>query len=213
MGLRIDLHTHTSASFDCKVAPSDLLRRCRALGLSPIAVTDHDTIEGALGLERSDPGSVIVGQEVTTRDGEVIGLFLKRAIRSGQPARVAIEEIRAQGGLVYLEHPYDPARRSLREQTIEECAESIDIVEVFNGRSSKDANQRAEDLCATLGAAAGAGSDAHTISEIGGVYIEIEAFAGPGEFLHNLRAARIVQHPRRLILRIRASLTHTSGCR
>ncbi|HEY9287741.1 MAG TPA: PHP domain-containing protein, partial [Candidatus Dormibacteraeota bacterium] len=97
-----------------------------------------------------------------------------------------------QGGLVYLEHPYDSGRRNLKESAIERIADSIDIVEVVNGRSGPEPNQRAEELRATLGVPGAAGSDAHTLAEIGSVFVEMEAFDGPADFLGKLRAGRIV---------------------
>lgn len=194
--VRVDLHLHTSASFDCDIPPAAIARRCRALGLGPLFVTDHDTIEGALQLGAQDV-EVIVGQEIATTDGEVIGLFLKEAVAGLLSAPEAADEIRRQGGLVYLGHPYDLSRRCLREETIERIADLIDIVEVFNGRSPKVANLKAEDLCATLGAIPGAGSDAHALREIGAVYVEMEAFDGAKDFLAKLGTATIVAGPSR----------------
>ena len=191
--VRVDLHMHSSASFDGRVPPVEIARRCRQFGLSPVVLTDHDTIEGARSLvELGEP--VVVGQEVLTADGELIGLFLTEAIPKLLSPENAVAAIRKQGGLVYLEHPYDTGRRNLREDAIERIAREIDIVEVFNGRSQPDVNRRAAELRSALGVPAGAGSDAHTLAEIGRVYIEMEAFDGPGDFLAKLRGGRVVTH-------------------
>src|SRR5207244_4637964 len=99
---------------------------------------------------------------------------------------------KSQGGLVYLEHPYDISRRNLREEAIERIAGQIDIVEIFNGRSQPEINLRAEELRSTLGVPAGAGSDAHTLAEIGGVFVEMEAFDGAYDFLAKLRDGKVV---------------------
>jgi predicted metal-dependent phosphoesterase TrpH len=198
--VRLDLHVHTSASFDCLVAPARMLARARRVGLTAVAITDHDTLDGARSLSGLRPGAFIPGEEVATRDGELIGLFLSEAITSGLHAKEAVRRIKDQGGLVYLEHPYDSRRRCLSEDAIELLADSIDIVEVFNGRSTTDANHRAGDLCATLGAAPGAGSDAHTVEELGSCYVEIEPFATAQGFLSNLRQGKVVRHPNRLRL-------------
>jgi predicted metal-dependent phosphoesterase TrpH len=205
--VRVDLHVHSSASADCAVDPGQVAARCRSLGLSPVFLTDHDTIEGAVLLRGRDPGGVVVGQEVTTADGELIGLFLERAVPAGLPADETVERIRAQGGLVYLQHPYDRRRRALREVAIERLAGRIDIVEVHNGRSGEEANRRAGDLCAILGAAPGAGSDAHTVPEIGSTHVEMADFDGAGDFLAKLRLARVVIHARPWRLRVTARLT------
>jgi predicted metal-dependent phosphoesterase TrpH len=109
----------------------------------------------------------------------------------------AVDAVKEQGGLVYLEHPYDTGRRNLREEAIERIAGQIDIVEVFNGRSLPEVNRRAEELRSTLGVAAGAGSDAHTLREIGSVYVEMEAFDDAHDFLTKLRSGNVVTRGRR----------------
>jgi len=191
----VDLHLHSSASFDCRVPPLEVARRCGQLGLSPIFLTDHDTIDGARALVEAGQAAIL-GEEIVTSEGELIGLFLKTRI----PARLSPEEtvaaIKEQGGLVYLEHPYDATRRNLREEAIERIAGHIDIVEVFNSRSNPDANRRAEELRITLGLAAGAGSDAHSLREIGSVYLELEAFDGAQDFLAKLRNGKVVTRGR-----------------
>jgi predicted metal-dependent phosphoesterase TrpH len=146
------------------------------------------------------------GEEVMTDAGELIGLFLERPIQRGLGPRDTAMEIKAQGGLVYLEHPYDTSRRHLSEVAIEAIADMIDIVEVFNGRSDDKANRRAKDLRDILDAAPGAGSDAHSLSEIGSVYIEMENFEGAQDFLAKLRSAKIVKGRRKLLLRAEAKL-------
>ena len=141
-----------------------------------------------------------------TTAGELIGLFLERPVQSGLTPKETALEIKAQGGLVYLEHPYDPFRRHLSEASIETLGDLIDIVEVFNGRSEEQANRRAEDLCDILGAAPGAGSDAHQLREIGSAYVEMEDFSGPADFLAKLRGARIVTRRPRLLLWVEAKV-------
>ena len=196
--VRIDLHLHTSASFDCRVPPLEVGRRCRQIGLSPIFLTDHDTIDGAQSLMEAQP--VVIGQEILTTEGELIGLFLDEAVPQRLSPEEAIAAVKGQGGLVYLEHPYDTGRRNLREMAIERIADQIDIVEVFNGRSQPEINRRAEELRGSLGVPAGAGSDAHTLAEIGGVYVEMESFDGAQDFLQKLRGGRIITHPNRWVM-------------
>jgi len=179
--------------------------RCRRLGLSPVFLTDHDTISGAAQV-RAGKERVVAGEEVMTAEGELIGLFLERAVQGGRKARETALEIKAQGGLVYLEHPYDPYRRHLSEAGIETIADLIDIVEVFNGRSDEQANRRAADLCEILGAAPGAGSDAHSLSEIGSAYVEMEDFEGAQDFLAKLRGAKIVKRRSKLLMLAEAKL-------
>jgi predicted metal-dependent phosphoesterase TrpH len=205
--VRIDLHLHSSASFDCRVPPLEVARRCRQLGLSPVVLTDHDGIDGARSL--IDAGlPAIVGQEILTAEGELIGLFLKTAVPKRLSPEETVAAIKDQGGLVYLEHPYDIGRRNLREEAIERIAPSIDIVEVINGRSTPEINRRAEELRAMLGVPAGGGSDAHTLGEIGRVYVEMEAFDGARDFLAKLRGGRVISRSHHSLLgRLRRGLS------
>jgi predicted metal-dependent phosphoesterase TrpH len=192
------------------VPPIEVARHCRQVGLSPIVLTDHDGIDGARSLlDAGEP--VIVGQEILTTEGELIGLFLRAAIPKGLSPEETVAAIKEQGGLVYLEHPYDITRRHLREEAIERIASSIDIVEVFNGRSQPEHNRLAEELRSTLGVAAGAGSDAHTLREIGSVFIEMEAFDGPTDFLSKLRRSKVVTHSKAGVIgRLRRRLSASS---
>ncbi len=206
--IRVDLHVHSSASHDSKSEPERVAARCRRLGLSPVFLTDHDTTAGAARLQAIGSERVVAGEEVMTDAGELIGLFLVRPVPRGLTPRATALEIKAQGGLVYLEHPYDPFRRHLSEAGIETIADLIDIVEVFNGRSEEQANRRAEDLCDILGAAPGAGSDAHSLGEIGSAYVEMEDFEVAQDFLAKLRAGKIVKRRHKLLLLAEAKLGH-----
>lgn len=182
--------------------------QCRRLGLSPVFLTDHDTIAGAVQLRGTGRSRVVVGEEIMTTRGELIGLFLAKAVETGLTPKEAAAEIKTQGGLIYLEHPYDPHRRHLKEDAIEDLADLIDVVEVHNGRSDAYANRRAEDLCGMLGAAPGAGSDAHSAGELGSVYVEMEDFDGAENFLVELRRGRIVKGRAKLLLMAEAKLRH-----
>jgi predicted metal-dependent phosphoesterase TrpH len=204
--IRVDLHVHSSASFDSKSEPELVAYRSRRLGLDPLFLTDHDTTVAAIRLQVASRWSVVVGEEITTTDGELIGLFLQRRIPPGLTARQTVLEIKDQAGLVYLQHPYDQFRRHLSEEAIEDLADLIDIVEVFNARSDEKTNHHAEELREILGAAPGAGSDAHTLSELGSVYVEMENFDGAQDFLAKLRRARIVKGRPKLLLMAEARL-------
>jgi predicted metal-dependent phosphoesterase TrpH len=197
--VRVDLHLHSSASFDCRVAPHEVAHRCHRLGLSPIFLTDHEAISGAQALV-DDGQAAVIGQEILTTEGELIGLFLQHSVPSRHSPEETVEAIKGQGGLVYLEHPYDTTRRNLRVEAIERIASRIDIVEVVNGRSRPEVNRLAEDLRSVLGVPAGAGSDAHTVGEIGSVYVEMEAFEGPHDFLAKLHSGHIVAHANRGVM-------------
>jgi predicted metal-dependent phosphoesterase TrpH len=206
--IRADLHVHTDASFDSRSRPELVIAQCRRLGLDVVVLTDHETVSTAARLQsRAKNPRVVIGEEIMTTDGELIGLFLNAAVTGKPTPKAAALAIKEQGGLVYLEHPYDDRRRHMSERAIEEIADQIDIVEVFNGRSEPKANRRAEDLCSILGAAPGAGSDAHTIGEIGNVFVEMEDYASPTDFLDSLRRGRIVTGRSKLRLMVEARLT------
>jgi predicted metal-dependent phosphoesterase TrpH len=178
------------------VPPIEVARRCGQVGFSPIFLTDHEGIDGAQVL--LDAGhAAVIGQEILTAEGELIGLFLRKAVPSHLSPEETVDAIKGQGALVYLEHPYDTGRRNLRVEAIERIARQIDIVEVVNGRSRPEVNRLAEELRSTLGVPAGAGSDAHTLKEIGSVYVEMEAFEGAQDFLTKLRAGKVVTRSKR----------------
>ncbi len=178
--LRIDLHNHTDCSPDGVLSPLQLLRLARARGLDCIAVTDHDSLDGALRcveLAEGDPSlpRVIPGAEVRSRHGEIVGLFLERDVPAGRSALQTIDLIRAQGGIVYLPHPYDVLRRAtLAPERVEEVARHVDVIEVANGRALlAGANDKALALATRCGARLGAGSDAHFAGEVGRCYLEV----------------------------------------
>ena len=139
------------------------------------------------------PVRVIVGEEIRTQAGEVIGLFLTERIPYVLPVADVVARIRAQGGLVYLPHPFDPARGSVGAAADGLCAAGMaDVIEVFNAKiADQDLNARAADLAARWGLPGGAGSDAHDPAGVGAAYLEMPDFDGPGEFLAALASARV----------------------
>jgi len=189
---RVDLHAHTSASRDCLTSPAELVRAAREAGLDRIAVTDHDEIDGAFAARELDPELVIVGEEVRTAEGlDLIGLFLERHIAPGADFRRTAEAIRAQGGVVYLPHPFD-ARRGTDEAFLAGVADCVDAVEGINARiHDPERNERARTWAREQELPLGAGSDAHLRREIGAARCVVPPFSGPESFLASLRAGSI----------------------
>jgi predicted metal-dependent phosphoesterase TrpH len=193
---RFDLHLHTEFSPDCDTALNRIEPHCLKRGLTGIAVTDHDCIEGALRLrDRVHTLQVIVAQEVTTHDGDVIGLFLERLVKPRTSAQEAMEAIHAQGGLVYLPHPFDKrhARRS-GGASLTALMAHVDIIETFNGKVGHDSyNVMAAEFALRHNKVCGGGSDAHSLGAIGSVVNEIELRQPltPAAFLHAMAAVRI----------------------
>jgi len=196
---RLDLHNHTNASADGLLSPRRLLELAGARGIDLVGVTDHDQFAGAeecVRLSQEDPRlpRVVAGQEITTSSGELIGLYLTERIPEGLSPEQTTASIRAQGGLVYLPHPYDSHRRStMKRQYLEQLARSCDLIEVRNGRMLDPASDReALALAARSGALLGAGSDAHYAGEVGRVYVELTELPSRETFLRLMRLARPV---------------------
>jgi predicted metal-dependent phosphoesterase TrpH len=190
--LRIDLHLHSRFSPDSSTTLSALVERCRELGLDRIALTDHHTAEGALELKRREPELAIVGEEVATTEGDIIGLFVTGSIPSGGTPEEVCDAIHAMGGLSYACHPMDRRRASFTPERLVELAPRLDIIETHNAWADPAANRAAAELCRELGKVPAAGSDSHAARELGSSWMEIEPYEGVEDFLHNLSRARHV---------------------
>lgn len=170
-----DLHTHSSASFDSLADPKKMMAKAVSLGLTHLAITDHERVDGAQrARDMAPPGlQVIVGEEIKSRDGDIIGLFLEQAIPPGLPAAETATAIREQGGLVGLPHPFDGFRSSggsqagEAEQKLEQLAAIIDYVEIHNARAYRDANPLAGAFAERHRLPGTASSDAHSVLELG----------------------------------------------
>src|SRR5919197_1741026 len=195
---------HTDHSNDCATPVDVLLATARDVGLGAIAVTDHNEISGALDAraKAAEYGvKVIVGEEVKTADqGEVIGLFIEEKIARGMTLEQTIAEIRRQGGLVYVPHPFDRMHAVPDYEHMLDVVEDIDAIEVFNPRvAMRSFNEEAARFAAKYRIPAGAGSDSHVVQGLGSVKIRMRDFDGPEEFLESLRDADIVRKRQSLL--------------
>jgi hypothetical protein len=173
----IDLHCHTSASFDSLSDPAKVARAAAARGLTHLVITDHDRIDGALRARDAAPDAltVIVGQEIRTKAGDLIAAFIERPIDTGLSAAEAIDAVRAQGGLVGLPHPFDRLRNSILRDALElSLLPLVDWVEVHNARLVGRGNERAAEAARDAGRPGVAVSDAHTILEVGVAYTVLD---------------------------------------
>jgi hypothetical protein len=174
----VDLHCHTNASFDSLSSPRKVVEAAATRGLTHLAVTDHDRIEGALRARDAAPEGlmVIVGEEVRTADGDLIALFLDEAVEPHRPARETIEAVRAQGGLVGIPHPFDRYRGSmLKDPGLEALAQLVDWVESHNARVvGGTGNERAQQFAREMGLPGIAVSDAHSVIEVGVAYTALD---------------------------------------
>jgi len=192
--IKADLHIHTCYSGDADTTLEELVKHCLKLGLGAIAVTDHGTAEGALVLEKQNPPfKVIVGEEVESTEGEIIGLFLKETIPNGLSPEETIKRIRQQGGLVSVPHPFDRYRSSaMQKETLERIVDQIDIIEVFNSRTIPAQNLTLpREFADRHKKLKGAGSDAHSVSEVGRVQLVMTDFDGRDDFLKSMTKAQI----------------------
>lgn len=193
--LKADFHSHTIYSYDCCTTVEQLIRRCQKVGITCLAVTDHNEIDGAFRVRDKAPFKVIVGEEIFSAGGEIIGLFLTRKIQPGLPFRATMEEIKNQGGLVYLPHPVSGIRKSkLSMEDVRTNADLIDIVELHNSRTIVRGEEEMEWVRRFIHEkekVIAAASDAHSIWEFGNVFVEMEDFETKEEFLKSLSKAHI----------------------
>ena len=159
---KVDLHTHSTASPDGGLRLDDYRRMLESGQLDSIAVTDHDAIEGALQLRQELGERIIVGEEITTTEGEIIGLYLNQLVPPGQTPEETVKLIRAQNGLVYIPHPFETVRKGLPLATLDRIGPEVDIVEIHNGRAYfQDKSSDARAWAEAHGVAMAASSDAH----------------------------------------------------
>jgi predicted metal-dependent phosphoesterase TrpH len=195
-----DLHTHSRASFDSLASPASLVRTAARHGLTHLAITDHDRIDGALEAREQAAAiapelTVIVGEEVRTADGDLICLFLEEAIPPGLPAEEAVTRARAQGGLVGVPHPFDRFRGSLlRDARMERLAGEVDWIETYNARIAVGkGNQLAAEFAHDHGLPGIAVSDAHSSFEIGVAYTVLDGdLSTPAGLLAALSTAELM---------------------
>ncbi len=191
---KVDFHVHTCYSKDSRTPLEAVIEACRKRGLDKVAITDHNTIAGALALQKMAPDLVIVGEEIKTEVGEIIAYFLEEEVPKGLPLQEAIARVRQQGGVVGVPHPLDRLRREAIGLThLLTIIEQVDLLEVFNARTIFPAdNRRALELARQHGLLATAGSDAHIAREIGQAYVEMPPFNDKDEFLRSLAQGRVV---------------------
>lgn len=194
MKLRADFHSHSHYSRDSVLSPQAFIERCLRKGIDCIAVTDHNEIEGAFVIQRLAPFKVIVGEEVKTAEGEIIGLFLKELVPRGMSPEDTIDCIHEQGGLAVIPHPYDVFRRSvIKRDALERVKSKVDAIEGFNCRNILARHdERARETAGGAGKPLTLGTDAHSPWELGGAHLEIDDFETPQELLQSLRGGRIV---------------------
>jgi predicted metal-dependent phosphoesterase TrpH len=215
--IEVDLHMHTDHSGDCATPVDVLINTARDRGLGAIAITDHNEVSGALEArklaEELGDIKVIVAEEVKTAEqGEVIGLFLEEKIPKGLTMAETIAEIRAQGGLVYVPHPFDRFHSVPDYEHLLDIVEEIDLLEVFNPRVALTSfNQEAVRFASKYRIVPAAGSDSHVAQGLGSVRQRIHDFDGPAEFLEAMRDADITRKHKNLVYVQTLKFLQTTG--
>lgn len=209
-----DFHVHSDHSRDSVSAVASILERAREVGLDVVAITDHDSIAGGLeGRELADRYGVrvIVGEEVKTAEGEVVGLFLEECVPPGMSFAETIAAIHAQGGIVYLPHPFDRLHSVPSAAVLRANVAAIDVVEVFNSRLAFPGfNEHAERFARRYRVPAAAGSDAHVLASLGTALTGMDDFSGPADFVAALAGSRIVRRPKNYFYLQSLKLVQTS---
>lgn len=195
MSYKIDFHTHSIVSQDGGVRAE---RYSRVLGdglLQYIAVTDHRDISGALKLRQQLGDKIIVGEEIKTQGGEIIGLYLSEAIKSGMTLAETIKAIKQQNGLVYIPHPFEQGRHGLNQQDMEAHKNSFDIIEVFNGRGwGRGKSKLAKQFAADNNIVMASSSDAHGLNGLARAYTIINEPPTRDNLVEQLRHAELVMN-------------------
>ena len=192
--MKADLHAHTHFSRDAVTSIETFAKRYEQAGIDCVAVSDHNNVDGALAVNDIAPFRVIIAEEIKSTEGEIIGLFLNESIRKGLTPEDTVKAIREQGGLVLIPHPYDRLRRSpLREEALLRIMPDVDVIEVFNARTTfQGDDDKGRRLAEEHGKPMSAASDAHTPGEIGLAYTELPDFESPADFLTSIGQSKIV---------------------
>jgi predicted metal-dependent phosphoesterase TrpH len=196
--IKVDMHCHTRLSRDSLNDPRKLVLAAAEAGMGALCVTDHNGLANALALSKLDdlPIKVIPSEEVKTNEGEIIGYFLSELVPKGLTPEETVRRIKEQGGLVCVPHPFDSMRTASRLKTpaLDRLVQAglVDIIEVFNARAhNPEDNDNALQYARKHNLAMSAGSDAHTLREVGRAYAEVPPFNTAEEFLQGLRAGKI----------------------
>ena len=191
--MRVELHCHTCFSQDSLMLPARVLEICRQRGIDKVAITDHNTVAGALQAAETDPTRVIVGEEIKTSKGELLAFFVRQEIPSGLEPELAIERLRSQGAFISVSHPLDGLRDGAwLMEDLRRILPLVDALEVFNARSwCSWSDRRAAGLAAEAGLLGTAGSDAHTYAEVGRASVRMPDFQSAEEMRHALAKAQV----------------------
>ena len=202
---RVDLHLHTHHSHDSVAPAKSIVERCLKASLDCIAVTDHNTIAGALEVRELAPFPVIVGEEIRSTGGDIIGLFLESSVPRDLSPQDTARAIKDQGGLVLVPHPFDRFRpSSITGEALTEVLPLVDIIETFNAHNYlRRHNERAASYAERHNLLPAAVSDAHSPLELGKTYMELpDMDVTAGGLMASLAGATLVCRRANPVLRL-----------
>ena len=189
--IKADFHMHSIASWDSLSKGEDLYRRAKEIGLGKLIFTDHNSIAEGLRLQKMYPDFVIVGEEILTTRAEILALFVKEEIPKDIEPLEAFKRLRDQGAFISLSHPYAPLRFRWSEEEMEEFMPYLDAIEIANARNLPDMNRSAMKFAGEHGLCGTAGSDAHGVSELGAMGLELPDFNTPEELRVAIKSAKV----------------------
>lgn len=193
--LKIDLHTHSVMSPDGGISQEQYMALLEDGTLDYVAITDHDRIDFAQHMHKMLGKKVIVGQEITTRDGEIIGLFLKQKVRAGLSAKATMEAIKKQKAIVYVPHPLETVRSGVKKAVLESCANLIDIIESYNGRAVMQNKGPDATTWARLNhKPVAASSDAHGLKGVGSAFTVVKEEPTPQNLVEQVNLGHLTMH-------------------
>lgn len=198
------MHSHTYFSRDGFITPKTFIKQCQKKQIDCVCITDHNTMRGAVEFAKQSPIRIIAGEEVSTGQGDIIGLFLKEEILPALGIEATIERIKAQNGVVYLPHPFDEFRKSaVKLKDAEKVKNAIDVIEIFNSRTfNPKYNSMALDFARKNNIIIAVGSDSHHRLELGNASMQMDDFDGPEDFLESLRKATYTTKKCPFVLRL-----------
>jgi predicted metal-dependent phosphoesterase TrpH len=192
----VDLHSHTLWSKDCLSKFETIIHLCKQRNIDRIAITDHNTAEGALAMQKIAPELVIVGEEIMTTEGEILAYFVRESVPAGLTPVETIRRLRDQGAIISVSHPFDRLRKGAwGEEALTRIVRQVDAIEIFNARCLyKTDNQQALDYAQKHSLKGTAGSDAHSRPEYGQAMTQLVPFNNAQEFLQSLQSASFIKN-------------------
>lgn len=191
----VDLHSHTQWSKDCLTKFETIIEKCQKRGVDRIAITDHNTAQGALAMQKLAPDLVIVGEEIMTTQGEILAYFVQESVPARLTPQETIRRLRDQGAVISIAHPYDRLRKGAwQEEELLKIVDQIDAIEIFNARCLYlEDNEKAMAFAQKHGLPGTAGSDGHSSPEYGQTMVRMQPFEGASDFLASLHEAEYIR--------------------